>query len=303
VTGAPPGSNIIEDSFYRPDQTHWGASTNGDTVTNYSWTGSVAKDTHASIAANRGMYRYENTGKAYQGILGPSVSGQCDILAEVAFADAGQDQFRIFADAAGKNSYGAELDTSSNRLLLFRNVNGVYKTLGSAPFTFSNSALYWIRLDVAAGQIVQTRAWVNGASEPTAWMISVSDSSLSSGHVGVGFSWRSTPLGSGEINESNFAVAGNGTLAIPASAPGSSPSSPLALSAPRSTLGGTLIDGDGHAVTLGGISHGPAIYDANQAIAATRAAGSQFPISVASPGSLVAIERSEPARVPIPVQG
>lgn len=292
-------NNVIEDDFTRPDQAHFGRSTNTDSVANGAWEGAVSSSGHASISGGVGTFSYSGSPHTvYTGYLGASQSGAVDVLARVAFAAIGSDQFRLFAHNSGPN-YAAELDTSANVLhVYYKDSSSAQHTLGKDfAISFAANTRYWVRLDVAHG-VVSARVWQDGTNEPSTWQVSGRDTHLTSGDVGEGFSWATAPSGGGDITQSAFAAATDGHLAaapdsgIIAPAPGRInppplPASPLA-GATLSVSGDTLVDQNGGTVVLRGFSQGPSPLNTLTGWQARRTASGDGSLSVTALHMMVA---------------
>jgi hypothetical protein len=75
---------------------------------------------------------------------------------------------------------------SGGGLALYKLVSGVQTVIGTAPFSWSLSNWYWVRLR-ANGTSITAKVWQDGNTEPGTWNINASDTSVSSGGwVGVG---------------------------------------------------------------------------------------------------------------------
>jgi hypothetical protein len=79
--------------------------------------------------------------------------------------------------------YQLELGNTLNTLEIRKNVAGVFTTLGSAAFTYAANTKYTFRFRLV-GSTLKGKVWVAGGTEPD-WMITCTDSSLSSGFMGV----------------------------------------------------------------------------------------------------------------------
>jgi hypothetical protein len=82
----------------------------------------------------------------------------------------------------GNNWYKAYI--SGGSLVVQKKVNGATTILGSVPFTATANTSYTLRFRVV-GTILYARVWPTGTTEPTSWMITVTDTSLSSGFCGL----------------------------------------------------------------------------------------------------------------------
>jgi streptogramin lyase len=150
--GSGTGTNTIEDTFTRPNQTGWGTSTNNDSVPNVNWgmdgSGNLA---NVTISTNSGSYRYPGSNNQI-GIAsaGSAAYNGGDALVEFSMSAVGHITPYVVLDACSNKScyYGARMHTSQNRLEVARRVNGGTTVLASVPFTPSANTLYWMHLDV-----------------------------------------------------------------------------------------------------------------------------------------------------------
>jgi len=84
----------------------------------------------------------------------------------------------------GNNWYKAFIDGSS--LLIQKKINGVATILASVPFTATAGTSYSIHFRVV-GSTLTANVWASSGSEPSGWMTTASDSSLTSGNCGMRF--------------------------------------------------------------------------------------------------------------------
>ena len=82
----------------------------------------------------------------------------------------------------GNNWYKAYI--SGTTLVVQKKVSGATTILGSVPFTATPGTSYTLRFRVV-GTTLYARVWQTGTTEPTTWMIMVTDTSLSSGFCGL----------------------------------------------------------------------------------------------------------------------
>ena len=80
------------------------------------------------------------------------------------------------------NWYKAYIDGSN--LVIQKKVNGMYSTLKTLKFTATAGTSYTIDFSVI-GTTLSANAWMTGKPEPSGWMATVTDSSLSSGYCGL----------------------------------------------------------------------------------------------------------------------
>ncbi len=120
-----------------------------------------------------------------------TVSGDVEILVMMQFAHTADvdNAIRCFVHGSGssasESAYGADGLLSSNRANLTKYVSGTATGLASPVLTMDRNIWYWMRLQ-RTGTTIRNRVWADGGAEPGTWNGSVTDSSLSSGWVGVG---------------------------------------------------------------------------------------------------------------------
>ena len=82
----------------------------------------------------------------------------------------------------GNNWYKAFID--GGNLIIQKKVAGTATTLASVPFTATAGSLYTIHFRVV-GATLTANAWATSGSEPSGWMVTASDSALTSGYCGM----------------------------------------------------------------------------------------------------------------------
>ncbi len=92
---------------------------------------------------------------------------------------------RLSGLAGSENGYLLQSQGNGSLWLLVKYVNGVGSQMGSL-FTFSYVAgtVYWMRLQVI-GTTINCRLWADGSSEPGTWNMSVTDTDLATGYIGI----------------------------------------------------------------------------------------------------------------------
>ena len=80
------------------------------------------------------------------------------------------------------NWYKAYINGTS--LVVQKKVSGATTILGSVPFTATPGTSYMLRFRVV-GTTLFARVWQTGTTEPATWMITVTDTALSSGFCGL----------------------------------------------------------------------------------------------------------------------
>jgi hypothetical protein len=171
-----PGKILAQDTFQRPNQALWGTASDGQTWGADANTGSIFSiDTNTGRVSNGGI-------TSYNAILGPAATN-----AEVMFTGSMSSYSYNNLGAVlrwndANNWYKAFIDGSS--LVVQKRVNGAYTFLGSVPFTATPGTSYTLRFR-AVGATLYAKVWQTGTTEPTNWMIMVSDTTFSSGFCGL----------------------------------------------------------------------------------------------------------------------
>ncbi len=80
------------------------------------------------------------------------------------------------------NWYKAYID--GTHLVVQKKINGAYTTLKTITFAATAGQSYTIRFS-AIGSTLSAKVWLTSAAEPASWMITVNDTSLTSGYCGV----------------------------------------------------------------------------------------------------------------------
>ncbi len=80
------------------------------------------------------------------------------------------------------NWYKAHINGTT--LVVQKKVNGATTIIGSASFAAAAGTSYTLRF-LVVGTTLYAKVWQTGTTEPTNWMIMVTDTSLSSGFCGL----------------------------------------------------------------------------------------------------------------------
>ncbi len=173
-----PGTTLAQDTFIRADQSHLGIATDGQ-----SWGGDANMLNTFSISADSGQVLGSGTSaRSYNAVLGPIATD-----AEVLLSG--------FLSSFGSNTLGATLRWSDSNHLYRAYINGktltVVKRVGNAITNLASvnyiaqpGTSYSIRFRVV-GTTLTAKVWATGTTEPGGWMVTTSDSSLTSGQCGV----------------------------------------------------------------------------------------------------------------------
>jgi hypothetical protein len=170
-----PGTIIAQDMFARPNQKFWGTASDG-----HVWGGDANTSGAFSINANSGQIA--NASGPLSAVLGPSVAN-----AEVLFTGS--------ITSFKNNNIGAALRWQTSTtwykayingtwLVVQSNVNGKLTILAQPAFAASANTPYSIRFRVI-GTTLYAKAWLASGTEPSAWMVTVNDSTIATGQAGV----------------------------------------------------------------------------------------------------------------------
>ena len=169
------GTTLAKDTYQRGNQTYWGKASDGQT-----WGADANANPIFSIANNSG--HVANASGAFSAILGPTASNEQVLFTGTISSFTYTNLGAIVRYSDPNNWYKAYIDGSS--LIIQKKVAGSYTILASVPFSASPNSAYSVRFQVV-GSTLSAKAWLASSPEPAAWSTSVSDSSLSSGHVGL----------------------------------------------------------------------------------------------------------------------
>ena len=170
-----PGTTIAQDTFQRANQQYWGTASDGLT-----WTGDANSANAFSIANNAGQL--SNGGSAYNAVLGP-VAADSEVifsgsLSSFNFTNLGA----VLRWQDTNNWYKAYIDGAN--LVVQKKVNGTTTILKTVPFAATAGQSYTIDFSIV-GTTLSANVWQTGTTEPSGWMVTAADSSLSSGFCGL----------------------------------------------------------------------------------------------------------------------
>ncbi len=172
-----PITILAHDTFQRPNQALWGTATDGST-----WQGDA--NTVSIFSITGGMGQVADGQGTFNAILGP-ISSNTDVLVSTTVNrfDAGKVNIGAVVRWNNPNNwYKALIDGS--HLSLIKHVHGIGTTLISVPFLAQGGVSYTLRVR-AIGTKFFAKVWPTATSEPPLWMISTSDTSLTSGQGGI----------------------------------------------------------------------------------------------------------------------
>ncbi len=178
----------VQDSFDREDPTPgWGIADVGGTWSHHFRDGTDASDL-ATISGNKGKIAI-TTGRAaidVISLIGDTAASDYDITV-TAQVDNNADDTRLMvvARAADANHfYVAELNFKLNTFKIRKNEGGSWTTLAESSVSLDANTAYNIRFQLQ-GSSLKAKFWEVGTTEPPTFSLEVSDTTFTSGQVGV----------------------------------------------------------------------------------------------------------------------
>ncbi|HEV2581089.1 MAG TPA: hypothetical protein VGT44_09570 [Ktedonobacteraceae bacterium] len=170
-----PTKTIARDTFKRANQQFWGKASDGLT-----WGGDANSSSVFSINNKKGQL--SNGATAYNAVLGPVVTDSEVIFrgSLSSFKSANIGAVLRWTDT--DDWYDVYIDGSS--LVLQKDVSGVTSTLKTVAFAAAAGKSYLIDFKIV-GTTLSANVWKAGTTEPSGWMVTTNDSSLSSGYCGL----------------------------------------------------------------------------------------------------------------------
>jgi hypothetical protein len=169
-------TQLGNDTFTRANQSGWGTASDGQT-----WTATVGVPT-LSIASNEG--KLTGTTNQCNVILGSTAVADMEVLVRCSVSVAGFPGV-VLRQTASNTNYRIRQNTATNTMAILRNVAGTTTSVATGSFTFSLNTFYWIRARIVGTQI-DVRVWLTGTAEPTTWLASGTDSTITgAGKFGV----------------------------------------------------------------------------------------------------------------------
>src|SRR6185437_5492579 len=173
-----PGPGLGTDTFQRTNQSLWGTASDGQT-----WGGDANSQSVFSISGDAGRVSKTN-GTSYSAVLGPQASN-AEVYATGSISSFTNSNFGdVLRWTDGNNWYKAYIDGSN--LIIQKKVNGISSNLASVPFVATAGTAYTIHFRVV-GSALTANVWASSGSEPGGWMVTASDSTLTSGYCGMRF--------------------------------------------------------------------------------------------------------------------
>jgi hypothetical protein len=171
---------LAQDTFQRTDQPLWGTASDGR-----AWQGDANKQGAGNIftiANNIGVIA--NAQGTFNALLGPSGSdAEVLVSGSVSHFNAPNVNFGVVLRWTDNNDwYKALLD--GNNLTVLSRVNGVTTQLGTVSFAAQAGTNYSIRFR-SVGSTLFAKAWASNTTEPPNWMLTLTDTTLTTGQGGV----------------------------------------------------------------------------------------------------------------------
>lgn len=171
-----PGTTLAQDTFQRANQKFWGTASDG-----LVWGGDANSSSIFSIVNNTGQLA--NGGSTpYNAVLGP-VATDSEVIFSGSFSNFNNTNLGAVLHWKDTNDwYKAYIDGS--HLIIQKKVNGTATTLKTVNFTATAGISYTIDFKIV-GTTLSVNAWKTGTTEPSGWMATATDSSLTSGYCGL----------------------------------------------------------------------------------------------------------------------
>lgn len=178
---------LARDDFHRANQPLWGTASDGQL-----WGADANGNSAFSIVGDTGQVT-DNVVENVSGALGPSVAdSEVVVTASVSSfvtATSNNEIGAMFRWTDNSNFYKAGMNGTNFRLYVRTTAGPV--TLSTVPFAASAGVAYTIRVR-AVGPSLMAKAWPAASPEPSAWMVTATDSRLTSGRCGIRLVFNAT---------------------------------------------------------------------------------------------------------------
>jgi hypothetical protein len=179
LTGPTPDLSsmvIAHDDFQRADQAMWGTASDGQ-----KWGSDADSSTAFAIKSEKGTWA--GTSGIESAVLGPTVADAELVMSGSSDSFATSGNFGPALRWTDSSDF-YKLSLQAADVQIIKRVAGDETVLGQAPRMFSTGTLYSFRFR-AVGTMIMGKIWPGAMSEPSAWDVSVVDSSLSMGRCGL----------------------------------------------------------------------------------------------------------------------
>lgn len=168
---------LANDTFTRANQSGWGTSSGGQT-----WNTSARGSGTYNITSNEGV-NSGNGGTFSVARLGTGTATNTQILVRLNPADTTSNIGTVARFVDSNNFYYGVLVGGVARI--GKDVAGSFTTLASTSVSYSSGNFYWLLFNLISTNL-KLKFWADGSTEPGAWTVTTTDSSLSSGGYGLG---------------------------------------------------------------------------------------------------------------------
>jgi len=170
-------SVLAQDTFQRADQRFWGTASDG-----LRWGADANSSPSFAIAGHRGVIA--NGQSAFEATLGPQVSDADVVFSGVVsrYGPGTSNMGALLRWSDANDWYKAYIDGA--QLVLLKEVAGKITVLDNVAFPAQSGTAYTLRFR-AVGPMLMAKVWQAGQTEPAAWMVSVTDTALTTGFGGV----------------------------------------------------------------------------------------------------------------------
>ena len=171
------GQTLGQDTFQRANQSHWGNASDKQT-----WGGDANKLNAFSISGNAGVVSSSGA-TTYNAVLGKSATNAQVVVSGSLSNYSNNANFgSVLRWTSSNNAYKAYIN--GNTFYIMRIVSGTTTFIASTAFTAKANTSYTIRFRVY-GSTLNAKVWATGSAEPSAWMLTTSDTSLTTGYAGI----------------------------------------------------------------------------------------------------------------------
>ena len=176
ATTPTSGQTLGQDTFQRANQALWGKASDGQT-----WGGDANLYSPFSITSNAGVVA--NSGNnIYSAVLGSSTTNAEVVVSGSLSSYANANFGAVLRWTDANDWYKAYV--SGSTFYIQKKIAGNATFIASTPFTANANTSYTIRFRVV-GTTLSAKVWATGSTEPSAWTLTTTDTSLASGYCGI----------------------------------------------------------------------------------------------------------------------
>jgi len=173
-----PVTPLAQDTFQRSDQSLWGTATDdqrwgadANTLSNFS----ITQDTGQVVGSG-------TSATGYNAVLGPSTTN-VEVQFNGSISSFGGNTLGAVLHWTDRNDFYKAYITGTN-LVIQKKVKGTITNLKSTSFTAMPGTSYTVLFSIV-GTTLSASVWPTGTTPPGSWMVTATDSSLSSGSCGL----------------------------------------------------------------------------------------------------------------------